>query len=385
MKTTNYKQKYPRQNYVDPVDPAGKLPGQGLKAANECVAEMQRSADQLCEHGLSPAAKTELAASLMGKATLLGRLLSAATSAPGEAWSPGLFLHSLLEDYRARHRLHRFRLAMSGAPASDAVGGSLLQLAFSLLLENALRCAPTGTEISVGVHFDPEAQAWTYTFADMGPGIEPQWLPLVFEDPRQVGPAALYGFGVTLAHCLVEAAGGTLSVKSGIGGGASFQVSLPLVLPLRRWIVPQPKVLIIDRDPQVRTSLAQSLTDAGYIVKTAVYAEDGLQKARTFSPQLIVLEHELVCSEQALLDQCRTQSDAPVVLIGKFADKATIADALWQGAADFLPKPFDIRELLARVKAILRRRQPLPNLEVALPQSSLLAAHNSSLSKTLLQ
>lgn len=116
------------------------------------------------------------------------------------------------------------------------------------------------------------------------------------------------------------------------------------------------RVLVADDEPQIRRALSTALRAHGYEVETAEDGEDALARIAAWSPQVVVLD--LVMPKRDGLDvlrELRTWSELPVIVLsarGQEADKVTALDL---GADDYLTKPFGIDELLARLRAVLRR------------------------------
>jgi two-component system OmpR family response regulator len=124
-------------------------------------------------------------------------------------------------------------------------------------------------------------------------------------------------------------------------------------------------ILIVDDDREIRALLAEQLQDAGYRVSTAA---DGVEMrgrlGRTVA-DLIILDLNLPREDGlTLCRQLRAKSNTPVIMLTARGEPIDRILGLEMGADDYLPKPFEPRELLARIRSVLRRAQALPeNLE----------------------
>ena len=128
------------------------------------------------------------------------------------------------------------------------------------------------------------------------------------------------------------------------------------------------KVLIVDDDLSVQEVTRAYLERDGYLVYVAGTAGEGLALAERVKPGLIVLD--LMLPDQSGEDVCReirSRSDVPILMLTAKASEDERVSGLAIGADDYLTKPFSPRELVGRVRAILRRTQPeQPLVEVLL-------------------
>ena len=128
-------------------------------------------------------------------------------------------------------------------------------------------------------------------------------------------------------------------------------------------------VLVIDDEPELAKLVDYNLTKAGYLVLTARDGEAGLAAVRKHAPDLVVLDVMMpgldgweVCKR---LRQEPSTAATPVLMLTAKAEEADRVLGLELGADDYLVKPFSVRELAARVKALLRRADssgPAPEL-----------------------
>jgi len=116
-------------------------------------------------------------------------------------------------------------------------------------------------------------------------------------------------------------------------------------------------VLIIDDDTRLSAMLSDYLAGNGYVVQSAATAGAGLAAATRLMPDAIVLD--VMLPDIDGFEACRrirAASDVPILMLTAKGDDTDRIVGLELGADDYLPKPFNPRELLARLKAVLRRR-----------------------------
>ncbi len=119
---------------------------------------------------------------------------------------------------------------------------------------------------------------------------------------------------------------------------------------------PVPSLLLIEDDDAIRTALELSLTRQGHRVATAASGEDGLKLLREQRPDLIVLDVMLPGIDGVeVLARLRRESDVYVILLTAKTEETDKIIGLSVGADDYVTKPFSPRELVARIKAALRR------------------------------
>ena len=122
------------------------------------------------------------------------------------------------------------------------------------------------------------------------------------------------------------------------------------------------KILVIDDEPSIVKLVAAYLKPEGYQVLTATDGPSGLKAARTFKPDLVILDIMLPGMDGIeLLSRLRRESDVYVILLTARTEETDKIVGLSVGADDYVTKPFSPRELTARVKAALRRIQTGPS------------------------
>jgi two-component system alkaline phosphatase synthesis response regulator PhoP len=123
--------------------------------------------------------------------------------------------------------------------------------------------------------------------------------------------------------------------------------------------VPKETILVIDDEPSIRQLVTRYLQAEGYQVISADDGPSGLQAARKQHPDLIILDIMLPGMDGIdLLRELRRDSDVYVILLTAKTEETDRVVGLSVGADDYVVKPFSPRELVARVKAALRRLQP---------------------------
>jgi len=121
---------------------------------------------------------------------------------------------------------------------------------------------------------------------------------------------------------------------------------------------PNKKIVVIDDEPSVQDVVRGYLEKDGYLVYVAGNGRDGLAVAERMKPGLVVLDLMLpdVAGEE-VCREIRSRSDVPILMLTAKASEDERVGGLALGADDYLTKPFSPRELVARVRAILRRTQ----------------------------
>jgi two-component system, OmpR family, KDP operon response regulator KdpE len=115
-------------------------------------------------------------------------------------------------------------------------------------------------------------------------------------------------------------------------------------------------ILVVDDEPQIRRVLRTTLSFRGYVISEAATGEEALEMAHKLKPDLILLDVNLPgISGIETCREIRRWSDAPIIMLTVRSAERDKVVALDAGADDYVTKPFGIEELLARVRASLRR------------------------------
>ena len=245
------------------------------------------------------------------------------------------------------------------------------------LLSNAARYSPEPSPIRVGAAQD--GVHVVISVSDEGRGVPPDLLPHLFRKYVRLGDGGIRGSGLGLAICkgLVEAHGGRIRAESaGEGLGTRFTFTIPVAeepaardaaglgrrasLPSREGRERAP-ILVVDDDPQTLRYVRGTLSAAGYSSLVTGDPREVAHLVRTKKPQLILLDLMLPGTDGIeLLESIPEMADRPVIFISGYGRDETIARALDGGAEDYIVKPFSRTELVARVRAALRRNHESP-------------------------
>ena len=204
--------------------------------------------------------------------------------------------------------------------------------------------------------------------ADRGLGIDAADLPHIFKPfyrGRRGVDAQVRGTGVGLSvvRHVIAAHHATIAVDSRVGEGTTVTISLPPLLPpgaahaSKARDMRSPRVLLVEDEAGLRLTLSDRLGSEGYSVETASDGEAGLARATTGGYDLIVLD--VMLPRMNGFDVCREVRQrgvtTPILMLtarGQVVDKVV---GLKLGADDYLTKPFETIELMARLEALLRR------------------------------
>jgi signal transduction histidine kinase/DNA-binding response OmpR family regulator len=317
----------------------------------------------------------------------------------------------------------RKRIALSFAAKEESIivycDRDKLEKIVSNLLSNALKFTPEGGRVSVQLSVSSEqllskqliADHWLLiTVTDTGPGISKDQLDKIFDrfyqvDASQTREQEGTGIGLALTKELVELHRGEISVHSEVGHGSSFIVRLPLGkahlkpeevaneqlsvtsdqfarfedresrMEDRTAGDKQPTtndqqpptndesiILIVEDNVDVRQYIRQYL-EPEFKVIAAVDGVEGLEKALEIIPDLII--SDVMMPKRDGNELCRIlkneekTSHVPIIMLTAKADRDSKVQGLETGADDYLIKPFDSKELLARVHNLINQRRQL--------------------------
>lgn len=251
------------------------------------------------------------------------------------------------------------------------------------LIDNARKWSPP--EGVITVRAEPRPDEICISVRDQGPGIPPEQRERIFErffqgsPPNGSDPEGTSGTGLGLAICraIVEAHGGRIWVDPAVTAGARLCFSLPrtpiappaeedgaLLTALPRRAHDTAHILVVDDEPALRQMLEGSLRSAGYVVGSVPEGQAAIEYLATERPDLVILDVMLPGQDGfRVLQQLRDWSEVLVLMLTAAPEPQNVVRGLELGADDYLTKPFNMPELLARVTALLRRRQPALELD----------------------
>jgi DNA-binding response OmpR family regulator/signal transduction histidine kinase len=296
-------------------------------------------------------------------------------------------LEQLVARWRKNAPHHQF---VCSIPAEDiVVQCDMLRIeqALNHLLNNAVTYSPTGRTIKIQLETnDLEVRL---SIADQGVGIAPEHLDHIFDRFYRVSPpeerSGGSGLGLAIVRATIEAHGGKIWADSpGVGHGATFYVTLPFAPspqveeaswttasasspsgplaaprtgPLKQII--RSKVVVVENDARIARYLRAHLEDKQYRVQSITHGIQFLRQVDLEEPDLILLATRLADMSGAdLLQRLREFSRTPVMMLCDECDEEERVRFLDLGADDLVVKPFSVKELLARVRVLLRRSPP---------------------------
>src|SRR6266852_3305993 len=119
------------------------------------------------------------------------------------------------------------------------------------------------------------------------------------------------------------------------------------------------RVLVVEDDPTLRLVIQDNLTSEGYEVDVAPNGGCAIRHTQTATPDIILLDLTLPdCDGLDLLPILRLRGQVPIIILTARAQQPEKLSGLRLGADDYITKPFDMEELLARIRAVLRRVRP---------------------------
>ena len=239
------------------------------------------------------------------------------------------------------------------------------------LLSNAARHSPGSSAIRVSAAREGVHVAVSVT--DEGRGIPAGQMRRLFRkfsmNAGEEGRRGGAGLGLAICKGIVEAHGGRIWAESdGPGLGARFTFTVPAVeesaaggrpasARSRRGSRGDESILVVDDDPQTLIYARRALSNGGYDSIVSADPEEALRLVKESRPRLVLLDMMLPGDQDGidLMMSIFHITEAPVIFLSAYGQDDLMARAFEAGAADYVVKPFSPTELVARVKAALRR------------------------------
>ncbi len=252
------------------------------------------------------------------------------------------------------------------------------------LLSNAAKYSPASSVIRVAAEQTDFHVA--ITIADEGIGISAEQLPRLFRKFSRTngedGQGEIGGSGLGLAICkgIVEAHGGRIWAESdGVGEGARFTFTIPVVEDAgtdtarlaarpRQEAGENTHILVVDDDPKALSFIQDTLSEKGFTSVVTPDPQEAFRLLEEQRPHLVLLDLVLPDSDgMDLMKSILRMVDVPVIFVSGYSKDQIIAQAFEEGAADYIVKPFSPTELIARIRAALRRQADPYRVEWAEP------------------
>ena len=248
----------------------------------------------------------------------------------------------------------------------------------SNLLSNAARHSPEASVIRLSV-LRKNVQV-EISVTDDGRGIPADRMAVLFRKFSQVEPednGGDTGLGLAVCKGIVEAHGGRIWAESegpGLGSRFTFTLSAvegsasvgPEATPSRTSSAPgqdedRPRILVVDDDPQTLRYVRDVLSKAGYWPIVTADPEEVPRLMEDEEPRLVLLDLMLPGTDGIIvMKSIQDVADVPIIFLSAYGQDQVIARAFEMGAADYVVKPFSPTELVARIRAALRRPPAAP-------------------------
>ncbi len=296
-------------------------------------------------------------------------------------------LEQLLERWRKNAPRHQFKLS---APTEDIIvqcDALRIEQTLNHLLNNAVAYSSMGSVIKI--QLETNEVEICLSISDQGIGIAPEHLDRIFDRFYRISRgeerATGSGLGLSIVRATIEAHGGKIWADSpGIGLGTTFFCTLPFTplvetepldhIPLENAVASslsgsltlprtgplrlsqRSKIAVVENDARIVRYLRAHLEEQQYHVQTVSYGIQLLRQLDLEEPDIILLSTRLSdISGAEVLQRLREFSTIPVMMLCDNSDEDEHVRLLDLGADDLVLKPFSIKELLARVRVLLRR------------------------------
>ena len=291
---------------------------------------------------------------LVGDLLDLSRLEAGGAEPEAEVWALDELVREAVHDLPGSDRVD-----VAGEGPLVNVDPVQIQRVLANFVENALKFSPPPAHVHVRI--TATRQEAIVRVVDQGPGLAASELERVFEPFYRSGDRPALGCRPRPCDrarvCRRERRPRLGRVATGAGGDVRPRVARRRGAGGAARM--KQRILVVDDEPQILRALGTMLRGAGFDVDTAETAESALAAAAARPPAAVILD--LVLPDGSGTDVCRelrTWTEAPVIVLSAVGEEREKIAALDAGADDYVTKPFSVEELLARLRAVLRRAAP---------------------------
>lgn len=306
----------------------------------------------------------------------LSRLHIGKLSLNYEVVSLTTIINNAVETVNSEAALKQIEIRIEGAEEVIFVNADPLRFEQIIwnLLNNAVKFTPVGGTVTI--RLSSERGRARITVEDTGPGVEPQFLPHVFEMFRQADasssrPHGGMGIGLALVKQLIELHGGTVAAASTLGQGARFTIELPATgekegpprysPQAEAGILSHMRILIVDDSADTTDMLCKLFEMDGAVVTTASGAAEALEIAgeKDFDAVLSDISMPGMDGFEFVrrLRELTRHKDVPVLAITGFGRPVDVERAEAEGFFSHVTKPIDVNELVQMLRALPVKKQ----------------------------
>ncbi|MEJ2010870.1 MAG: response regulator [Anaerolineales bacterium] len=329
----------------------------------EFLSAIDRSTDQLIHQVERSLALTRVEAGRLGLRP--------------EAVDPAALVHDVIERISGFLGQIELQLDIPEDLPKVRVDSSRMEEVLINLIENAVRYNPSDKPIILSAARTDSLLQLAVT--DEGPGVPPEKQEEIFKKFARDEVEGGSGLGLFISRRIVEAHGGQIWVESppeGASRGARFVLTIPIMPEQAQEEEPasearplsqmEPgsgssdglKLLVVEDESDFQALLRSVLLEAGYGVEIVPDGQSALDLIQTSQPDLVLLDWMLPGMDGlSVCRNLRRWSNIPVLMVTSRNSQQDLIAALDAGADDYIVKPFQTPELLARIRAVLRRRE----------------------------